>query len=61
MNRETNVGTKGESTVEKNDESNNEHQFKESEVELLMHLYWLPHSHGPKAQLILDEFKFLKK
>ena len=67
MNRTTSVSATGEShdndKTKKDDEDddNNEHQFKESEVELLFHLYWLPHSHGPKAQLILDEFDFLKR
>ena len=36
-------------------------EFSESEVEFLFHLFWLPHSHGPKAQIMLDEFEFLKK
>ena len=40
---------------------NPEDEFTESEVEILFHLFWLPHSHGPKAQLMLDEFEFLKK
>ena len=68
MNRTTSVSATGEShdndkTAHESvdDDDNNEHQFKESEVELLFHLYWLPHSHGPKAQLILDEFDFLKR
>jgi hypothetical protein len=38
-----------------------ENDFKESDIELLCHLYWLPHSHGPKAQMLLDEFEFLKR
>ena len=40
---------------------NPEDEFTDSEVEFLFHLFWLPHSHGPKAQLLLDEFEFLKK
>jgi len=40
---------------------NPEDEFSESEVEFLFHLFWLPHSHGPKAQIMLDEFEFLKK
>ena len=42
-------------------EISKEDELKESEIELLFHLYWLPHSHGPKAKLMLDEFEFLKE
>merc|ERR1712018_84414 len=72
MNRPTSVGVSPNAynankiDQENNDESEEsfakeQNQFKASEVELLFHLYWLPHSHGPKAQLMLDEFEFLRK
>lgn len=58
INRVTTVSqssTKLQKNISKEDE------LKESEIELLFHLYWLPHSHGPKAKLMLDEFDFLKE
>lgn len=55
MNRKTG------SSLQKDDCVDAEEEFKEAEIELLFHLYWLPHSHGPKAQIMLDEFEFLRK
>lgn len=62
INRKTSCGLSSGSDGENQEPRGNpEDEFKEAEIELLFHLYWLPHSHGPKAQLILDEFDFLKK
>ena len=65
MNRKTSFDL-GQEDIEENDQNKTntiakEEEFKESDIELLFHLYWLPHSHGPKAQLMLNEFEFLKK
>ena len=57
INRKTTVSM----TASSKSDSHLENEFQESEIELLFHLYWLPHSHGPKAKLMLDEFEFLKE
>ena len=49
------------SSTHNKEQHSKEDEFKESDIELLFHLYWLPHSHGPKAKLMLDEFEFLKE
>ena len=30
------------------------------DIELLFHLFWLPHGHGPRGELLVNEFKFLR-
>ena len=30
------------------------------DVEMLFHFFWLPHSHGPRADTVLAEFEFLR-
>ena len=35
-------------------------ELTKSDVELLFHLFWLPHSHGPRGELLVNEFKFLR-
>jgi len=37
-----------------------EDQLKEGDVDLLFQMFWLPHSHGPKIQELLENFKFCK-
>ncbi len=27
---------------------------------MLFHVFWLPHSHGPKAEMLVNEFKYLR-
>ena len=34
--------------------------LKESDVDLLFQMFWLPHSHGHRMQLLLDDFKFCR-
>ncbi len=61
MKRKTSSHSEAHPEEEPVDRANPEDEFKESDIELLFHLFWLPHSHGPKAQILLDEFEFLKK
>ena len=35
-------------------------EITKADVELLFHLFWLPHSHGPKAEMLINEFKYLR-
>ena len=35
-------------------------EITRSDVELLFHLFWLPHSHGPKGEMLVNEFKYLR-
>ena len=35
-------------------------EINKSDVELLFHLFWLPHSNGPKAEMLINEFKYLR-
>ena len=30
------------------------------DIELLFHLFWLPHGHGPRGEMLVNEFKFLR-
>ena len=34
-------------------------ELDRDDIELLLHFFWLPHSHGPKAQITLNYFKQL--
>ena len=34
-------------------------ELDREDIELLFHFFWLPHSHGPKAQISLNYFKQL--
>ena len=31
-----------------------------NDIELLFHLFWLPHGHGPRGEMLVNEFKFLR-
>eukprot|EP00094_Tigriopus_californicus_P009303 TCALIF_08969-PA protein Name:"Similar to SFXN2 Sideroflexin-2 (Homo sapiens)" AED:0.07 eAED:0.07 QI:8/0.66/0.57/1/0.83/0.71/7/214/1069 len=35
-------------------------ELSKCDVELLFHLFWLPHSHGSRAEMMLNEFKYLR-
>lgn len=35
-------------------------ELNKNDVELLFHLFWLPHSHGTRAEMLLNEFKYLR-
>ena len=37
-----------------------ENELKESDIDLIFQLFWLPHSHGPKIEELLKDFKFCK-
>ena len=30
------------------------------DIELLFHLFWLPHGHGPRGEMLVNEFKYLR-
>ena len=47
-------GGGGNSSIEK------EMELTKSDIELLFHLFWLPHSHGPKGDMLVNEFKYLR-
>ena len=35
-------------------------ELNKSDIELLFQLFWLPYSNGPKGELLINEFKFLR-
>lgn len=35
-------------------------ELTKADLELLIHLFWLPHSHGPKGEMLVNEFKYLR-
>ena len=37
-----------------------EDRLRESDVDLIFQMFWLPHSHGPKMTKLLEDFKFCR-
>ena len=38
-----------------------ENELRESDVDLIFQMFWLPHSHGPKITELLENFQFCKE
>ena len=58
IHRSTHVGNFQEYLPKRNDKSAME--ISEKDIELLFHLFWLPYSHGPLGDCLLEEFTFLR-
>ena len=37
-----------------------ENELREADVDLIFQMFWLPHSHGPKMNKLLENFKFCR-
>ncbi len=46
--------------VEEEDNDPGQADLTKDDVELLFHVFWLPHSHGPRGELLINEFKYLR-
>ena len=37
-----------------------ENELREADVDLIFQMFWLPHSHGPKMNKLLENFRFCR-
>ena len=49
-----------EKHASRNDDLDPEDVLKESDVDLFFQMFWLPHSHGPRMEELLENFRFCR-